>query len=79
MMFNTILCIIAFMFSMVPSERVKCLSLQVEDAVSRAADGTSAVQDLDFSSLRSQLGPLAAVSVQNSISSLFKEFSRFSM
>lgn len=43
-------------------------SLQVEDAVSRAADGTSAVQDLDFSSLRSQLGPLAAVSVQNCIS-----------
>lgn len=33
----------------------------VEDAVSRAADGTSAVQDLDFSSLRSQLGPLAAI------------------
>lgn len=30
--------------------------------MSRAADGTSAVQDLDFSSLRSQLGPLAAVS-----------------
>lgn len=38
------------------------LPLQVEDAVSRAADGTSAVQELDFSSLRSQLGPLAAVS-----------------
>lgn len=35
--------------------------LQVEDAVSRAADGTSGVQDLDFSSLRSQLGSLAAV------------------
>ncbi|KAJ9702451.1 hypothetical protein PVL29_004268 [Vitis rotundifolia] len=33
----------------------------VEDAVSRAADGTSTVQDLDFSSLRSQLGPLAAI------------------
>ncbi|XP_058202196.1 uncharacterized protein LOC131316773 isoform X2 [Rhododendron vialii] len=33
----------------------------VEDAVSRAADGTSAVQELDFSSLRSQLGPLAAI------------------
>ncbi|GKU87148.1 hypothetical protein SLEP1_g1595 [Rubroshorea leprosula] len=33
----------------------------VEDAVSRAAEGTSAVQDLDFSSLRSQLGPLAAL------------------
>ncbi|CAK9164522.1 unnamed protein product [Ilex paraguariensis] len=33
----------------------------VEDAVSRAADGTSAVQALDFSSLRSQLGPLAAI------------------
>ncbi|PSS01176.1 hypothetical protein CEY00_Acc22534, partial [Actinidia chinensis var. chinensis] len=32
----------------------------VENAVSRAADGTSAVQELDFSSLRSQLGPLAA-------------------
>lgn len=34
---------------------------KVEDAVSRAADGT-AVQELDFSSLRSQLGPLATVS-----------------
>ncbi|KAG5562644.1 hypothetical protein RHGRI_005388 [Rhododendron griersonianum] len=33
----------------------------VKDAVSRAADGTSAVQELDFSSLRSQLGPLAAI------------------
>lgn len=33
----------------------------VEDAVSRAADGTSFVQELDFSSLRSQLGPLAAI------------------
>lgn len=33
----------------------------VEDAVSRAAEGISAGQDLDFSSLRSQLGPLAAV------------------
>ncbi|XP_050212300.1 uncharacterized protein LOC126662368 isoform X2 [Mercurialis annua] len=33
----------------------------VEDAVSRAADDTSSGQDLDFSSLRSQLGPLAAV------------------
>lgn len=30
--------------------------------VSRAADGTSALQDLDFSSLRSQLGSLATVS-----------------
>lgn len=30
--------------------------------VSRAADGTSTVQELDLSSLRSQLGPLAAVS-----------------
>ncbi|KAH7574212.1 hypothetical protein JRO89_XS03G0265900 [Xanthoceras sorbifolium] len=35
--------------------------VSVEDAVSRAADGTSAVQDLDFSSLRSQLGSLAAI------------------
>ncbi|KAM7490346.1 hypothetical protein LguiA_033267 [Lonicera macranthoides] len=33
----------------------------VEDAVSRAADGISVVQELDFSSLRSQLGPLAAI------------------
>ncbi|XP_051127624.1 uncharacterized protein LOC127249073 isoform X2 [Andrographis paniculata] len=32
----------------------------VEDVVSRAADGTSA-QELDFLSLRSQLGPLAAI------------------
>lgn len=31
------------------------------DAVSRAADETSVVQDLDFSTLRSQLGPLVAV------------------
>lgn len=38
------------------------VSLQVEDAVTRAADRTSTVQDLDFSSLRSQLGSLAAVS-----------------
>ena len=36
--------------------------MQVENAVSRAADGTSPVQDLDFSLLRSQLGPLATVS-----------------
>lgn len=43
---------------------------QVEDVVSRAADGTSAVQDLDFASLRSQLGPLASVSAQN-VNSLF--------
>lgn len=33
----------------------------VEDVVSRAADGTAAVQELDFSSLRSQLGPLATI------------------
>ncbi|XP_058075240.1 uncharacterized protein LOC131223756 isoform X2 [Magnolia sinica] len=34
----------------------------VEDAVSRVAEGIpSAVQELDFSSLRSQLGPLAAI------------------
>ncbi|XP_075107825.1 uncharacterized protein LOC107781681 [Nicotiana tabacum] len=33
----------------------------VEDAVSRAADGTSPVQELDFSSLRAQLGPLPAI------------------
>ncbi|XP_028950379.2 uncharacterized protein [Malus domestica] len=34
----------------------------VEDVVSRATDGgTSTIQDLDFSSLRSQLGPLAAI------------------
>ncbi|KAL5558300.1 hypothetical protein UlMin_034511 [Ulmus minor] len=32
-----------------------------EDVVSRAAEGTSTVQDLDFSSLRSQLGPLGAI------------------
>ncbi|XVE53696.1 hypothetical protein DITRI_Ditri03aG0023300 [Diplodiscus trichospermus] len=35
--------------------------VHVENAVSRAADGTSPVQDLDFSLLRSQLGPLAAI------------------
>eukprot|EP00257_Ricinus_communis_P015242 XP_015573117.1 uncharacterized protein LOC8271234 [Ricinus communis] len=33
----------------------------VEDAVSRAADGTSSGQDIDFASLRSQLGALAAI------------------
>ncbi|KAI8559211.1 hypothetical protein RHMOL_Rhmol04G0155500 [Rhododendron molle] len=44
-------------------ELVFLLPLQVEDAVSRAAGGTSAVQELDFSSLRSQLGPLAAAQV----------------
>ncbi|KAK4364946.1 hypothetical protein RND71_016304 [Anisodus tanguticus] len=33
----------------------------VEDAVCRAADGTSPVQELDFSSLRAQLGPLPAI------------------
>ncbi|KAK8581989.1 hypothetical protein V6N13_144978 [Hibiscus sabdariffa] len=35
--------------------------VHVENVVSRAADGTSPVQDLDFSLLRSQLGPLAAI------------------
>ncbi|KAJ4837974.1 hypothetical protein Tsubulata_031787 [Turnera subulata] len=33
----------------------------VEDAVSRATDGPSAMQGLDFSSLRSELGPLATI------------------
>ncbi|CAN1162066.1 Zinc finger FYVE domain-containing protein 26 [Linum perenne] len=32
----------------------------VEDAVSRAADGASTVHDIDLTSLRSQIGPLAA-------------------
>ncbi|GAA0138325.1 hypothetical protein LIER_00090 [Lithospermum erythrorhizon] len=32
----------------------------VEDAVSRAADGSSSIQELDFSTLHTQLGPLAA-------------------
>lgn len=44
---------------------LSCINLQAEDAVSRAADGSSAVQDLDFSSLRSQLGSLAAVSASD--------------
>lgn len=35
--------------------------------MSRAADGTSAIQDLDFSSLRSQLGSLAAVSAEDGL------------
>lgn len=36
----------------------------MEDSVSRVAEGTStAVQELDFSSLRAQLGPLPAVRV----------------
>ncbi|XP_074272051.1 uncharacterized protein LOC141595969 [Silene latifolia] len=35
--------------------------VSVEDAVSRAADGTSAVQEIDFSSLQSQIGPMAAI------------------
>lgn len=35
----------------------------MEDVVARVAEGTSsAVLDLNFSSLRAQLGPLAAVS-----------------
>ncbi|KAA3489962.1 Zinc finger FYVE domain-containing 26 [Gossypium australe] len=38
-------------------------NVHVENAVSRAADGTSPVQDLDFSLLRSQLGPLATAQV----------------
>lgn len=46
-------------------------TFQVEDVVSRATDGgTSTIQDLDFSSLRSQLGPLAAVSAQTTKSLL---------
>ncbi|KAE8713997.1 Zinc finger FYVE domain-containing protein 26 isoform 2 [Hibiscus syriacus] len=35
--------------------------VHVENAVSLAADGASTVQDLDFSLLRSQLGPLPAI------------------
>lgn len=39
-------------------------SLQAEDVVSRVAEGsTRAAQEIDFSSLRSQLGSLPAVSV----------------
>ncbi|KAJ9549726.1 hypothetical protein OSB04_022269 [Centaurea solstitialis] len=38
-------------------------SASAADAVSRAADGTSAVHELDFSTLRSQLGPLVAAQV----------------
>ncbi|KAL6985378.1 hypothetical protein U1Q18_018754 [Sarracenia purpurea var. burkii] len=41
--------------------KFNCKTIKVEDAVSRAADGTSAAQELDFSSLRSQLGSLAAI------------------
>ncbi|XP_031374174.1 uncharacterized protein LOC116188838 isoform X3 [Punica granatum] len=37
-----------------------CGRASVEDVVSRAADGTC-IQDLDFASLRSKLGPLAAI------------------
>ncbi|KAJ0811801.1 hypothetical protein HanPSC8_Chr17g0754801 [Helianthus annuus] len=49
------------------------------DAVSRAADGTSVVQELDFSTLRAQLGPLIAtllcidVAVASSRSSNFSQ------
>lgn len=35
--------------------------LQMADVMSRAADGISAVQEIDFSSLCSQLGPLPVV------------------
>ncbi|KAK9698114.1 hypothetical protein RND81_08G083600 [Saponaria officinalis] len=35
--------------------------VSVEDTVSRAADGTTAVQEIDFSSLRSQIGTMAAI------------------
>lgn len=45
---------------------------QAADAVSRAVDETSVVQDLDFSTLRSQLGPLIAVCYL-----LFSNFSSF--
>lgn len=42
-----------------------CISIsyyyQVEDVMSRTAEGASAVQDLDFGSLASQLSPLAVV------------------
>lgn len=44
---------------------MKCVAVpfQVEDAVSRVAEGSAiAVQEIDFSSLRSQLGCLPAVS-----------------
>lgn len=44
---------------------VTCISIsyysQLEDVMSRTAEGASAVQDLDFSSLASQLSPLAVV------------------
>ncbi|KMT16908.1 hypothetical protein BVRB_2g043800 [Beta vulgaris subsp. vulgaris] len=33
----------------------------VEDAVSRATDETTTLQEIDFSSLRSQIGPIAAI------------------
>ena len=54
---------------------------QVEDAVSRAADGTSVGQELDFSSLHSQLGPLAAVSeyFHFHLFNLFRDFTCFWM
>ncbi|XP_022976078.1 uncharacterized protein LOC111476590 isoform X1 [Cucurbita maxima] len=35
--------------------------VSMEDVMSRAADGISAVQEIDFSSLRSQIGPLPVI------------------
>lgn len=50
-------------------QKVTCLSsFQVEDAVSRVAEGTpSAALELDISSFRSQLGPLGAVSTKKMV------------
>ncbi|OMO52139.1 Zinc finger, CCHC-type [Corchorus capsularis] len=51
----------------------------VENSVSRAADGTSPVQDLDFSSLCSQLGPLATILSSHSKSFLLVSYTRIGM
>ncbi|KAK3027037.1 hypothetical protein RJ639_041192 [Escallonia herrerae] len=50
----------------------------VEDAVSRAADGTSIVQELDFSSLRSQLGPLPALLLCIDVAATSSKFTNMS-
>lgn len=50
----------------------------VENAVSRAADGT-AVQELDFSSLRSQLGPLATILLCIDVAASSSKFTSLSL
>lgn len=55
---------VKFSVFLLQSQKHLSFLFQVEDAVSRVAEGTpDAVQELDLSVFRSQLGPLAAVSI----------------